>query len=137
TLHQSGEQHDPRQRVEQLEMALADDVVDQVLSGIWKNEAGDAIDDHQAEAEQHQRPAWVNKLPYFRQGLEDLGFFDWFRYRANHDWGKALGFNRRGFGFGRRDLGRASQGGRAARCSSSMCHAERAWLQLAQTGAAS
>ncbi len=38
--------YDADQRVEQFEMALADDVVDQIFGGGGQHQAGDAIDHH-------------------------------------------------------------------------------------------
>ena len=86
-LHQCGRQHDPDQRIEQPEMALADDVVNQVLGRIGQNQAGDAVDDHQPEAEQHQRAAGADELPDFRQGFEYLGLLGRLRRRTIHDRG--------------------------------------------------
>ncbi len=73
-LDQRGEQNDPDQRIEQLEVLLADNVVDQVFGGRWKHKAGDAVDDHQQHAEGEQAPAWPDQLHDLGQGLEDLGF---------------------------------------------------------------
>ena len=50
-LDERRQQHNSHQRIEQLEMPLADDVVDQILGGSRKHQPGDAVDDHQSQAQ--------------------------------------------------------------------------------------
>ncbi len=67
--------HDPNQRVQQLEMPLADDVVNQVLGGGGQHQARHAVDDHQHQAQREQCSTRPDELPDLRQRLEDFGLF--------------------------------------------------------------
>ena len=71
-LDERRQQDHSHQRIEQFEMPLADDVVHQVLGGSRKHQPGDAVDDHQSQAQREQGAAWPNQLPNFGQRLEDL-----------------------------------------------------------------
>ena len=73
-LNQGRREHDSDQRIEQMEMLLADDVVDQILGGSRQHQAGDAVDHHQPQAEAKQGTARADELPDLRQRLEDFGF---------------------------------------------------------------
>ena len=84
------QQHDSHQRIEQLEVPLADDVVHQVLGGGRKHQSGDAVDDHQPQAQREQGAARPDQLPDFGQGFEDLGFLGRLGGIAIHDGVKSL-----------------------------------------------
>ena len=56
-LDEGRRQHHADQRIEQLEMPLADDVVDQIFGGGGQHQAGDAVDHHQRHAQAEQGTA--------------------------------------------------------------------------------
>ncbi len=61
-----------RQRHEQIRPAAADDIVDEKLGAGGKDEAGQAVDEHQDQAEGEPAPMGPYQLPGFCPGVRDV-----------------------------------------------------------------